>query len=59
MRLNPRSLPFVAQVKIAVRKAGGSQGRSGGSAGGKGGGRFNTRGRGASIAAGLRRDGGG
>ncbi|WP_292491571.1 hypothetical protein, partial [Mesorhizobium sp.] len=34
--VNPRSLPFVDQVKIAVRKAGGSQGRGGGSAGGKG-----------------------
>ncbi|RWG86623.1 MAG: DUF3363 domain-containing protein [Mesorhizobium sp.] len=57
-RVNSRSLPFVAQVKIAVRKAGGSQGGSGGSAGGKGVGRFNTRGRGASIAAGLLSGGG-
>ncbi|WP_292156329.1 DUF3363 domain-containing protein [Mesorhizobium sp.] len=57
-RVNSRSLPFVAQVKIAVRKAGGSQGGSGGSAGGKGGDRFNTRGRGASIAAGLLSGGG-
>jgi len=46
-------------VKIAVRKAGGNPGRIGGSAGSKGGGRFNTRGRGASIAAGLSLDGGG
>ncbi|TGQ51079.1 DUF3363 domain-containing protein [Mesorhizobium sp. M1C.F.Ca.ET.193.01.1.1] len=58
-RVNPRSLPFVAQVKIAVRRAGGSPGRSGGLAGSKKGGRFNARGRGASIATGLMRDGGG
>jgi type IV secretory pathway VirD2 relaxase len=51
--------PFLAQVKIAVRKAGGNPGRSGGSAGSNGGGRFNARGRGASIAAGLSRDGDG
>ncbi|MBZ9921683.1 DUF3363 domain-containing protein [Mesorhizobium sp. BR1-1-7] len=58
-RINPRSMPFTTQVKIAVRKAGGNPGWSGGSAGSKGGDRFNARGRGASIAAGLSRDGSG
>lgn len=58
-RVKQRSLPFVAQVKIAVRKAGGGQGRNGGLAGSKKGGRFNTRGRGASVAAGLLSEGGG
>ncbi|MER8803543.1 DUF3363 domain-containing protein [Mesorhizobium sp. M0998] len=42
-----------------MRKASGNPGRIGGSAGSKGGGRFNTRGRGASIAAGLSHDGSG
>lgn len=55
-RVNPRLAPFLSQVKIAVRKAGGNPNRTGGSVG-KGSGRFNARGRGASIAAGLLRDG--
>jgi hypothetical protein len=53
-----RMLPFVAQVQIAVRKAGGSLSRIGGSAG-KGTGRFNARGRGAKVVAGFRKEGGG
>ncbi|UVK47537.1 DUF3363 domain-containing protein [Mesorhizobium sp. AR07] len=57
-RVSPSAMPFLAQVKIAVRKAGGNPNRVGGSAG-KGSGRFNARGRGASIAAGLARDGSG
>jgi hypothetical protein len=64
-RVNPRSLPFVRQVEIAVRKAGGNPNRSGrgaGSAGGRkgeGSGRFNARGRGAKVVASFPRDGGG
>lgn len=57
-RINPHTLPFSMQVKIAVRKAGGNPGRAGGSVGSKGSGRFNARGRGAGIAAGLLREGG-
>ncbi|GLS39932.1 hypothetical protein GCM10010869_55290 [Mesorhizobium tianshanense] len=63
--VNPRTLPFVRQVEIAIRKQGGNPYRIGGSAG-KGSGRFNARGRGGKMAAGLpkvaggwRQDGGG
>jgi type IV secretory pathway VirD2 relaxase len=55
-QVNPRTLPFVRQIEIAVRKQGGNPNRIGGS---KGSGRFNARGRGASIAAGLLQDSGG
>ncbi|WP_309085759.1 DUF3363 domain-containing protein [Chelativorans sp.] len=57
-RVNTRSLPFVTQVKIAVQKAGGNPDRIAGS-GGQGSGRFNARGRGAKIMAGLPRESGG
>src|SRR6516162_8761166 len=50
-RINPQTQPFLKQVQIAVRKAGGdprrigSGSRSGGGREGGGAGRFNTRGR--------------
>ncbi len=54
-RAKTRDLPFLTQVKIAARKAGGGgMGREGG-----GSGRFNARGRGAKLAASFPRDGGG
>jgi type IV secretory pathway VirD2 relaxase len=60
-RANIRDLPFLTQVKIATRKAGG--GAWSGGAGirreGGGSGRFNARGRGAKLAASFPRDGGG
>ena len=64
-RVNPRSLPFVRQVEIAVRKAGGNPNRIGpasrsaGGRKGKGSGRFNARGRGAKVVASFLKDGGG
>ncbi|MER9470890.1 hypothetical protein NKI82_34800, partial [Mesorhizobium sp. M0482] len=57
---NSRTLPFVRQVEIAVRKQGGNPNRFGASSGGgKGSGRFNARGRGGKVAAGLPKDAGG
>ncbi|MGO8739715.1 DUF3363 domain-containing protein [Rhodoblastus sp.] len=53
-RANVHDLPFLTQVKIAARKAGGGMGWEGG-----GSGRFNARGRGAKLAASFPRDGGG
>src|SRR5215831_7986634 len=56
-RINPRTQPFLKQVQIAVRKAGGDPRRIGSGARLRGGreggrtGRFNARGRGAKIAA--------
>jgi type IV secretory pathway VirD2 relaxase len=52
-----RARSFVAQVNVAVRKAGGDPNRIGGKAG-NGSGRFNARGRGAKVAGGLPKDGG-
>lgn len=52
------SKPFLTQVKIAVRKAGGNPNRIGGESG-NGSGRFNARGRGAKLAPSLPKDGGG
>jgi type IV secretory pathway VirD2 relaxase len=49
-RTDARSQPFVKQVQVAIRKAGGNPNRIGGSAG-KGIGRFNSRGRGAKAMA--------
>jgi type IV secretory pathway VirD2 relaxase len=61
-RINPRTQPFLRQVQIAVRKAGGDPRRIGsGSGGGREGGRtgrFNARGRGAKFVASLARQGG-
>ena len=63
--VNPRSLPFVRQVEIAIRKAGGNPnriGRGSAAAGGRkgeGSGRFNARGRGAKVVASFPKDGGG
>ncbi|WP_376703423.1 DUF3363 domain-containing protein [Mesorhizobium sp. ISC25] len=58
--VNSRTLPFVRQVEIAIRKQGGNPNRLGASSGaGKGSGRFNARGRGGKLAAGLPKDGGG
>ena len=63
--VNSRSLPFVRQVEIAIRKAGGSPnriGRGSAAAGGRkgeGSGRFNARGRGAKAVASFPKDGGG
>lgn len=60
--VNTRSLSFLTQVKIAVRKAGGNPnriGRGSGSAGGrqgKGSGRFNARGRGAKVVTSFPKD---
>lgn len=57
---NSRTLPFVRQVEIAVRKQGGNPNRIGASSSaGKGSGRFNARGRGGKVAAGVPKDGGG
>ena len=64
-RINPRTQPFLKQVQIAVRKAGGdprrigSGARSGGDREGGRTGRFNARGRGAKVAASLSRQGDG
>ncbi|HXW72307.1 MAG TPA: DUF3363 domain-containing protein [Methylocella sp.] len=64
-RAHARTQPFLKQVEIAVRKAGGNPNRIGlgsGSAGsrkGEGSGRFNARGRGAKVVASFPRDGGG
>lgn len=52
------SKPFITQVKIAVRKAGGNPNRIGGSSG-QGSGRFNARGRGAKLSASFAKDIGG
>lgn len=57
-RANLHSKPFLTQVKIAVRKAGGNPDRIGGESG-NGGGRFNARGRGAKLAPFFPKDGGG
>jgi type IV secretory pathway VirD2 relaxase len=63
-RINPRSQPFLKQVQIAVRKAGGdsrrigSGARSGGGREGGRTGRFNARGRGAKVVASFARQGG-
>jgi type IV secretory pathway VirD2 relaxase len=63
-RINPRSQPFLQQVQIAVRKAGGdprrigSGPRSGGGQEGGRTGRFNARGRGARVVASFARQGG-
>jgi type IV secretory pathway VirD2 relaxase len=57
-RASLRSKPFITQVKIAVRKAGGNPDRIGGEPG-KGSGRFNARGRGAKVAPSFPKDGGG
>jgi hypothetical protein len=64
-RINTRDLPFLQQVKRAVRRAGGNPnqiGRASGSASnrkGEGSGRFNARGRGAKVVASFPKDGGG
>ncbi len=64
-RVRSHDLPFLQQVKAAVRKAGGNPnriGRGSGSAGsrkGEGGGRFNAHGRGAKVVASFPKDGGG
>jgi hypothetical protein len=64
-RINPRTQPFLKQVQIAVRKAGGDPRRIGAQAPSGGGreggrtGRFNARGRGAKVVASLPRQGGG
>jgi hypothetical protein len=63
-RINPRTQPFLKQVQIAVRKAGGdprrigSGARSGGGREGGRTGRFNARGRGAKVVASFAREGG-
>src|ERR1043166_1711442 len=56
-RINPRTQPFLKQVQIAVRKAGGDPQRMGSAGGGEGGGagRFNARGRGAKVVASFAR----
>jgi type IV secretory pathway VirD2 relaxase len=62
-RINPRTQPFLKQVQIAVRKAGGDPRRIGAGpksgSGREGGrtGRFNARGRGAKVVASLPRHG--
>ncbi|MER9902688.1 DUF3363 domain-containing protein [Mesorhizobium sp. M0130] len=57
--VNSRTLPFLRQVEIAIRKQGGNPNRLGASRNaGKGSGRFNARGRGGKAAAGLPRDSG-
>ncbi len=61
--LNRRARPFLTQVQIALRKAGGDPNRiaGAGSAGGRvgrGNGRFNARGRGVKVVASFPRDGG-
>jgi type IV secretory pathway VirD2 relaxase len=59
-RINPRTQPFLKQVQIAVRKAGGDPKRMGSASGREGGrtGRFNARGRGAKVVASFPREGG-
>jgi len=63
-RINPRTQPFLKQVQIAVRKAGGDPrrigtgARSGGGREGGGTGRFNARGRGAKVVASFARQSG-
>ncbi len=63
-RIHPRAQPFLKQVQIAVRKAGGDPRRIGSGArsgdGRRGGtsGRFNARGRGAKVVASIARQGG-
>src|SRR3984885_9458382 len=63
-RINSRTQPFLKQVQIAVRKAGGDPRRIGAGAGSGGGreggttGRFNARGRGAKVFASFARPGG-
>lgn len=63
-RINPRTQPFLKQVQVAVRKAGGDPRRIGSgplSGGGREGGRtsrFNSRGRGAKVVVSLAREGG-
>jgi type IV secretory pathway VirD2 relaxase len=54
-RVDRRARSFVAQVNVAVRKAGGDPNRIAGVAG-EGIGRFNARGRGAKVAGGLPRE---
>lgn len=56
--VNSRTLPFVRQVEIAIRKQGGNPYRIGASSAGKGSGRFNARGRGGKVAADLPKDAG-
>lgn len=56
-RASLHSKPFITQVKIAVRKAGGNPNRIGGESG-NGSGRFNARGRGAKLAPSFPKDGG-
>ncbi|MDH4442700.1 MAG: DUF3363 domain-containing protein [Rhizobium sp.] len=55
---NLHSKPFITQVKIALRKAGGNPTRIGGEPG-NGSGRFNARGRGAKLAPSFPKDVGG
>ncbi|EHS51277.1 hypothetical protein PDO_1999 [Rhizobium sp. PDO1-076] len=57
-RASLHAKPFITQVKIAVRKAGGNPNRIGGESG-QGSGRFNARGRGAKLAPSFPKDGGG
>jgi len=63
--VNPRLTPFVRQVEIAIRKAGGNPNRIGrgpaeaGGRKGEGSGRFNVRGRGAKVVASFPKDSGG
>ncbi|MCD4512194.1 relaxase/mobilization nuclease and DUF3363 domain-containing protein [Brucella pseudogrignonensis] len=57
-RASLRSKPFLTQVKIAVRKAGGNPDRIGGSSSGSGNGRFNARGRGGKVVSSFPKDGG-
>jgi type IV secretory pathway VirD2 relaxase len=63
-RINPRTQPFLKQVQIAVRKAGGdprrigSEARLGGGRDGGRTGRYNARGRGAKVVASFARPGG-
>lgn len=57
-RASLSSKPFITQVKIAVRKAGGNPDRIGGESG-RGSGRFNARGRGAKLSASFPKDSGG
>ncbi|MER8709013.1 relaxase/mobilization nuclease and DUF3363 domain-containing protein [Mesorhizobium sp. M1088] len=57
--VNSRTLPFLRQVEIAIRKQGGNPNRLGASRNdGQGSGRFNARGRGGKVAADLPKDGG-
>ena len=54
-RINPRTQPFLKQVQIAVRKAGGDPKRMGSASGREGTGRFNARGRGTKVVASFHR----